>query len=142
MLYLNILFFNMTKMTKLFHIKIRVKKTKIDAMFDSSSQANLITMDPVNKIGLEVHDHPSPYPLGWVNKDVDIKVTKQCKINFFVSVDFIEEVELDVVPLDVCKVVLGILYMYMSDSIFMWRANQYCLIKDEKYFIINTHKGK
>jgi hypothetical protein len=30
------------EMTKLFHIKIQVKKTKIDALFDSGSQANLI----------------------------------------------------------------------------------------------------
>jgi hypothetical protein len=56
-------------MTKLFHIKIQVKKTKIDALFDSSSQANHIAANLVSEIGLEVHDHPSPYPLGWVNKD-------------------------------------------------------------------------
>jgi hypothetical protein len=110
--------------------------------FNSGSQANLIATDLVNKLGLEVHDHPSPYPLGWVNKDAEIKVTKQCKIKFVVSVDFIDEVELDVVPLDVCGVVFGSPYMYMRDAIFMWRANQYQLIKDGKSYIINTHKGK
>jgi hypothetical protein len=25
---------------------------------------------------LEIHDHPSPYPFGWVHKDAYIKVTK------------------------------------------------------------------
>ena len=64
------------EMTKLFHIKIQVKKTKISSLFDSSSQVNIIATDLVNKLGLEVHDHPSPYPLGWVNKDAKIKVTK------------------------------------------------------------------
>jgi hypothetical protein len=49
----------------------------------------------------------------------EIKVTKQCKIKFVVSVDFIDEVELDVVPLDVCGVVFGSPYMYMRDAIFM-----------------------
>jgi hypothetical protein len=49
------------EMTKLFHIKIQVKKTNIDALFDSSSQANLIAVDLVNKLGLEVRDHPSQY---------------------------------------------------------------------------------
>ena len=87
------------EMTKLFHIKIQVKKTKIDALFDSRSQTNLIAVDMVSKIGLELHDHPSPYPLGWVNKDAKIKVTKQCKIKFDVCVHFIDEVELNVVPL-------------------------------------------
>jgi hypothetical protein len=51
-------------------------------------------------------------------------------------------VELDVVPLDVCGVVFGIPYMYMRDAIFMWREKQYRLIKDEKSYIINAHKGK
>jgi hypothetical protein len=76
-------------------------------LFDFGSQVNLIAADLVNKLGLHVHNHPIPYPLGWVNKDVEIKVTKQCKIKFFVSVYFIDEVELDIVPLDVCGVVFG-----------------------------------
>ena len=87
-------------------------------------------MDLVCKLGLEVHDHPSPYPLGWVNKDTKIKVTKQCKIKFAVRVDYINEVELDVVPLDVYGVVFGSPYMYMRVAIFMRRSNQYQLIKD------------
>ena len=67
---------------------------------------------------------------------------KKCKIKFVISVDFIDEVELDVVPLGVCGVVFGSHYMYMRDQIFMWRANKYWLIKDGKSYIINVHKGK
>jgi hypothetical protein len=99
-------------------------------------------VDLVNKIVLEVHNYTIPYPLGWVNKDENIKVTKKCNIKFVVSVDFIDEVELDVVPLDVCGVVFGSPYMYMRHVIFMQRANQYRLIKDGKSYIINAHKGK
>jgi hypothetical protein len=110
--------------------------------FDSGSQANLIEEDLVNKLGLEVYNHPSPYPFDWVKKDAKIKVTKQCDIKFSISVYFTDEVELDVVPLDVCGVVFGSPYMYMSDEIFMHRANQYQMIKDGKSYIINAHKGK
>jgi hypothetical protein len=78
--------------------------------------------------------------LGWVNKDAKIKVTKQCKIKFAISVDFIDEVELDVVPINVCGVVFGSHYMYMRNEKFMWRAKQYRLIKDGKSYIINVHK--
>jgi hypothetical protein len=70
------------EMTKFFHIKIQVKKSKIDSSFDSGSQAILIATNVVNKLELEVHDHVIPYPLGWVNKDANIKVMKQCKIKF------------------------------------------------------------
>ena len=50
--------------------------------------------------------------------------------------------ELYVVPLDVCGVVFGIPYMYIRDVIFMWRENQYYLIKDGNYYTINTHIEK
>jgi hypothetical protein len=95
------------KMIKFFHIKIQVKKTKMDALFGSGSQANIIEVDLVKKLRLEVCDHPIPYPLGWVNKDAKIKVMKQCKIKYSISANFINEVEWDVVPLDVCGVVFG-----------------------------------
>ena len=100
-------------MTKFFHIKIRVEKTKIDDLFNSGPQANLIAAKLVKKLGLEIRDHPNPYPLGWVNKDAELNVTKQCKIKFSISVDFIDEVELDMVPLDACGVMFGSPYMYM-----------------------------
>ena len=77
-----------------------------------------------------------------MNNDANIKDTKHCKIKFVRSVDFIDEVELDVVPLDVCHVVFGCPYMYMRDVISMWRENRYLLIKDGKSYIINAHKDK
>jgi hypothetical protein len=50
-------------MTKLFHIKIQVKKTKIDVMLDFGSHDNIVLVDLVSNIGLEVRDHSIPYPL-------------------------------------------------------------------------------
>jgi hypothetical protein len=70
------------EMTKLFHIKIQVKKTKVDALIDSGSQANLTTVDLVKNFGLKVHDNTSPYPLGWVNKEAELKVTKSVRTKF------------------------------------------------------------
>jgi hypothetical protein len=45
-------------------------------MFEFGSHANLIATELVNKLGLDVHDHPRPYPLGWVKKDANIRVMK------------------------------------------------------------------
>ena len=115
---------------------------KIDAMFDLGSQENLIAIDLVKKLGLEVRDNPHPSRLGWVHKDAELKVRKQCKIKFSLNADFNDEVDMDVVPLDVCGVMFGSPYMYMHYALFMRRANQYRLIKDGKLFIINAHKGK
>lgn len=81
-------------------------------MFDSSSQEIFIVVYLIKKLRLWVHDNPIPYPLGRVNKEAEIKLTKQCKINFVTRVDFID-VELDVAPLDVYGIVFGSSYMYM-----------------------------
>jgi hypothetical protein len=110
-------------MTTLFHFNIQFKKTEVDTLLDYGSHDDIIAIDLVNKLGLEVHDHVSPYPLRWVDKDVEIKVMKQCKIKFVVSVDFIDEMELDVIPLDMCGILFGSPYMYMRDAIFMRREN-------------------
>jgi hypothetical protein len=80
---------------------LQVQETfkKVVALFDFGSQTKFIEDDLVNKLGLEVHDHPRPYPLGWVNNNENIKFTKQCKIKFTISVYFIDKVEVDVVLL-------------------------------------------
>jgi len=51
-------------------------------------------------------------------------------------------VVLDVVPLNMCGVVFGIPHMYMRNTIFIRRENQYRLIKDGNSYIINAHKFK
>jgi hypothetical protein len=107
------------ELTKLFHIDIQVKKTNIYVMFDLGSQFNLIIAYLVNKLGLEVHDHLSSYPLEWKNKDAKLILTKYYKIRFAINVDFIDEVELDVLPLNLCGVVFESPYMYIHDTIFM-----------------------
>jgi hypothetical protein len=61
-------------MKKNFHNRIQVKNTKVDSLLNSGSQANLIKNNLVSNIGLDIHDHLSPYPLGWVNKDGNIRV--------------------------------------------------------------------
>jgi hypothetical protein len=52
------------EVTKLFHIKIQVKNTKVDSLFEFCSQAKLVADDLLSQLGLEVHDHPNSYPLG------------------------------------------------------------------------------
>jgi hypothetical protein len=80
------------KMRKLFHIKICVQKIKVDNMFNTKSHANFIAKNLLSKLGLEVHDHPHPYPSRWVNRYAKLKilVTKQRVIKFSINADFID----------------------------------------------------
>jgi hypothetical protein len=92
---------------ELFHIRVVSKHTKIDTLFDSRSQANLISEETVKKLKLETSPHPKPYPLGWICDNAKLQVTRRCKLRFVITVNFVDEVELDVIPLDICGIVLG-----------------------------------
>ena len=70
------------KMIQSFHLKIQIKKTKIDCIVDSGSQANLILETMVSNLGLETFNHPNSYPLGWVHHNASLQVTKQYKLKF------------------------------------------------------------
>ena len=64
------------KKIKLFRIKVQVKQTRIDTLFDPGSQANLIVEEYVKSLALSTIPHPHPYPLGWVHKKSKLEVTK------------------------------------------------------------------
>jgi len=99
------------KKIQLFHIKVQTKHTKIDALFDPGSQVNLISELLVRKLELETYPHLKPYPLGWVSNLTMMQVIRKCKLNFAMNVDYIDEVELDIVPLNVAGIVLGSIYL-------------------------------
>ena len=68
------------KRHELFHIRVVSKNQKIDTLFDSGSQVNLIYEAIVKKLGLTTTPHKKPYPLGWLNDKAQLQVTKHCKI--------------------------------------------------------------
>ena len=114
----NITQLNEGKRIKLFHIRVTWKHTKIDTLFDTGSQENLSYESLVKQLGLKTHNHPKPYPLGWLKEQSQIHVTKQCRLKFAITSNYIDEVDLDVIPLDICGIVLGSLYLYDGDAIF------------------------
>ena len=58
-------------------------------------------------MGLTTKPQKKPYPLGWVCEDKILKVTNQCDLKFARTSKFVDEVELDVIPQDICGIVLG-----------------------------------
>ena len=87
-------------------------------LFDSGSQVNLISKRIVKILNLETIPHRKPYPLGWVCDNAQLQVTRKCKLKFTITANFIDEVELDVVTLDICGIVVGSPYLYDIKSIF------------------------
>ena len=117
---------------ELFHVRVTSKHTKIDTLFDSGSQANLISEDLVKQLKLETIPHPKPYPLGWICKDESFQVSRKCILRFAITAHFIDTVELDVVQLDILGIVLGSPYLFDRKAIFYHHENKYHLFKDGK----------
>ena len=58
-------------------------------------------------------------------------MTRKCILKFSITANFIDEVELDVVPLDICGIVLGSRYLHDRKTIFHRHENKYHLYKNE-----------
>ena len=115
---------------------------KINTLSDSGSQVNLISEAIVKILGLNTKPRPKTYHLGWVQKDTQLQVSKHCKLKFAISSKFIDEVLLDVVPLDICQIVLGSPYLYDRKDIFYHEENKYHLFKDKVEYLVTEHKLK
>ena len=123
-------------------MRVISKHNKIDTLFYSGSQANLISEDLVKQLTLETVPHPKPYPLGWICKDANLQVSRKCTLRFAITPHFIDTIELDVVPFDIAGIVLGSPYLFDRKSIFHRHENKYHLFKDGKEFIVRAHRKK
>ena len=127
---------------ELFHIRVISKHQKIDTLFDSGSQVNLISEAIVKKLGLLTTPHKKPYSLSWLCDKAKLQVTRQCKLRFSFGSAFVDEVELDIVPLDICGIALGSPYLYDRKEFFYSAENKYQLVKDGIECIVRAHKLK
>lgn len=73
---------NERKRHELLHIRVLSKHQKIDTLFDSGLQVNLIFEAIVKKLGLLTTPHKNPYPLSWLCDKAQLQVTRQCKLRF------------------------------------------------------------
>jgi hypothetical protein len=128
-----------SKRNEIFHTRVITNNVKVDTLVDSGSQANLMSEYVVNNLVYETKSHPKPYPLGWICGDNNLQVTRQCKIKFAITSNYVDEVELDIVPLDICEIVLGRPYLYDRKAIFYREENKYCFKKDGKEYIVRAH---
>ena len=61
---------------------------------------------------------------------------------FAITAHFIDTIELDVVPLDISRIVLGSPYLFERKVIFHLHENKYYLFKDGKEYIVRAHHKK
>jgi hypothetical protein len=92
--------------TKLFRTACKTKDRVCKVIMDSGSTYNLVSTEMVEKIELEMIDHPSPYRVLWLQKGHQVNVTKQCLVEFKIG-GYNDKILCDVIPMDVCHLLLG-----------------------------------
>ena len=115
------------------------KHTKIETLFHPGSLVNLISEIIVKKLGITTIPHPNPYPLGWVHDNAKLQVTKHFRLMFVIASKIINAADLDVVPLDVCGIVLWSPYIYDRKVIFFRHEKKYHLKKNGVEYIVRAH---
>jgi hypothetical protein len=60
----------------------------------------------VEKLELKTTAHPNPYKVSWLQKEYQVMVSQQCQVEFKI-VGYRDEILCDVIPMDVCHILLG-----------------------------------
>jgi hypothetical protein len=85
----------------------------------------------VASLGLSTWRIPEPKHVEWLNSCGVLKVTHKVRVSFTVG-DYVDEVECDVLPLEVCEVLLGRPWQYDCNVTHAGRANTYSFVHDGK----------
>jgi hypothetical protein len=128
--------------SKLFHIRVIMRHTKVDTLIDSGSQSNLISEELVKKLGLKAQTHHKTYTLKWISNHHQMHITKQCTIKFAISSKYVDEVTCDVVSLRECGMILGSPYLFDRKTIFYRTKNQYQFTKAGHDYVVHAHRVK
>jgi hypothetical protein len=127
--------------TQLFRTACKTKDRVCKVIIDSGSMDNLISTEMVEKLELETTDHPSPYRVSWLQKGHQVTVTKQCLVEFQIG-GYNDKILCDIIPMDVCHLLLGRPWQYDRNVIHDGRMNTYTLEKNGRTHMLLLIKDK
>jgi hypothetical protein len=90
---------------------------------------NLVSIEIVKNLMLEKTSHMNMYKVSWLHKGHQVMVSQQCKVEFKIG-GYRDEFLCDVIPMNVCHVMLGRPWKYDMNFIHDGRKNTYTLDKN------------
>jgi hypothetical protein len=112
-------------------LKCTIKEKACKLIIDSGSYCNGISRAVVASLGLSTWCISEPKHVEWLNSCGVLKVTHKIHVPFTVG-DYVDEVECDVLPLEVCRILLGRPWKYDCNVTHAGRANTYSFMHDGK----------
>eukprot|EP00253_Pinus_taeda_P027660 PITA_27660 len=80
-------------------------------IIDSGSTDNLVSTEMVEKLGLKCLKHPNPYRVSWLQKGHQLLVDEQSEVEFQIR-HYKDKIICDIMPMDVCHILLGRPWQY------------------------------
>jgi hypothetical protein len=96
----------------IFHTRCTSHGKVYNVIIDGGSCENVVAVTMVEKLKLKTEDHPEPYKLQWLRKGNEVKVNKRCLVEFSIGKNYKDVVVCDIVPMDVCHLLLGRPWQY------------------------------
>jgi hypothetical protein len=125
----------------LFRTACKTKDRVCKVIIDSGSTDNLVSTEMVEKLELETTAHPKPYKVSWLQKGHQVMVTKQCLVEFKIG-GYRDEILCDVIPMDVCHILLGRPWQFDRNVIHDGRKNTYTLEKNGRTHMLLANRGE
>jgi hypothetical protein len=132
---------NPAQRNSLFRTACKTKDRVCKVIVDSGSTDNLVSTEMVEKLELETVAHPNPYKVSWLQKGHQVNVTKQCLVEFKIG-GYKDEILCDVIPMDVCHLLLGRPWKYDRNVVHDGRKNTYTLEKNGRMHMLLPIKDK
>jgi hypothetical protein len=132
---------NPVQRNSLFRTACKTKDRVCKVIVDSGSTDNLVSTEMVEKLELETIKHPSPYRVSWLQKGHQVNVTKQCLVEFKIG-GYNDKILCDVIPMDVCHLLLGRPWQYDRNVVHDGRKNTYTLEKNGRTHMLLSIKDK
>jgi hypothetical protein len=102
---------------------------------------DLVSTEMVEKLELKTTAHPNPYKVSWLHKGHQVMVSQQCQVEFKIG-GYRDEILCDVIPMDVCHILLGRPWKFDRKVIHDGRKNTYTLEKNGRTHMLLPIEGK
>jgi hypothetical protein len=132
---------NLVHRNNFFRTSCKTKDKVCKVIVDSGSTNNLVSIEMVEKMELETVAHPSPYKVSWLQKGHQVIVTKQCLVEFKIG-GYRDEILCDVIPMDVCHLLLGRPWQYDRNVVHDGGKNTCTLEKNGRTHMLLPIKDK
>ena len=104
-------------------------------VIDNGSTDNLVSTEMVDKLGLKMMKHQTPYKVSWLQKGHKLLVNEKCNVEFQIST-YKYLVLCDIIPMDVCHIILGRPWQYDRKDVYDGRRNTFSGKGWEKTYIV------